>query len=305
MGSNFVVKQVELAGKAVAPLGEEQVAGDLRHYALLLSYEGAAFHGWQDQDNALTVQAVLRSAWRDLSGEDLHFQGSSRTDAGVSARGHVSNFASRSPIPSDRLARVLNGYLPATVRVREVRPVSPDFHARYQAGGKLYVYRLFNQPYASALLGRLTCHAPQKLNLEAMQEAADYLCGEHDFTAFMDQGSVVRKTKRRLDRLEVIPDPLLPVLNLVCLGPAFLYHQVRILAGSLYYVGQGKLKLATVKRALADKDRKLLGKTMPPQGLCLERVFYPQAVFGQDSLEDYAYLRQASRQELWQQIRLG
>ncbi len=276
-----------------------------KHYALLLAYEGASFHGWQDQENAVTVQASLRSAWRNLAGEDLHFQGSSRTDAGVSARGHVSNFATWSPIPCDRLPRVLNAYLPDTMRVREIRPVSADFNARYQARGKLYVYRFYNHPSGSALLSRLTCHAPQKLDLGAMQEAADFLCGDHDFTAFMDQGSVVRQTVRRLDRLAIIPDPQWPVVNMVCLGPAFLYHQVRILAGTLYYVGQGKLSLATIQQALAQKNRKILGKTMPAQGLCLERVFYPQPLFGNDGLADYESLVQADLAALWQQIRLA
>lgn len=276
-----------------------------KHYAVLLAYEGTGFHGWQDQDNAQTVQSTLRSAWYSLSGEDLHFQGSSRTDAGVSARGHVSNFTTQSPITCDRLPRVLNAYLPDTIRVRDIRPVSADFNARYQARGKLYVYRFFNHQSGSALLSHLTCHAPQKLDLDAMQEAADYLCGEHDFTAFMDQGSVVRQTWRRLDRLEIIPDPQWPVLNMVCLGPAFLYHQVRIFAGTLYYVGQGKLSLATIQQALAQKNRKILGKTMPAQGLCLERVFYPDPIFGGDGLEDYETLVEADQAELWQQIRLA
>lgn len=277
----------------------------LKYYALLLAYTGAGFHGWQDQANALTVQAALRTAWHELTGEDLHFQGSSRTDAGVSARGHVSNFATRSAIPPDRLPRVLNAYLPDTIRVRDIKAVTPDFNARHKACGKLYVYRFFNHQSGSALLAHLTCHLPQKLDLVAMQEAADYLCGDHDFTAFMDQGSVVRKTLRRLDRLEIIPDPQSPVLNMVCLGPAFLYHQVRILAGTLNYVGQGKLDLETIQVALKQKNRKILGKTMPAQGLCLERVFYPQPVFGGDGLEDYQVLVQADRSKLWQQIRLA
>lgn len=259
----------------------------MQHYALLSEYDGSCFHGWQEQANAHSVQQSLREGWYALSGEDVQFRGSSRTDAGVSAWGHVSDFYSASKIPSERMAKVLNTYLPDGLAVREVRPVSSDFDARFQAVGKLYMYALYCDANRSALWRGVSTYCPKRPALDPMRELTAALEGEHDFTAFMDQGSVVRRTVRSIDRLEILAPDNSPWILIFCLGRGFLYHQVRIIAGTLYYAGLGKLSCNEVLESMANKDRKPLGKTMPPEGLSLLRVYYPKTVFGQDDEAAY------------------
>ncbi|MDO5015898.1 MAG: tRNA pseudouridine(38-40) synthase TruA [Eubacteriales bacterium] len=270
----------------------------MQHYALLSEYDGSCFHGWQEQANAHSVQQSLREGWYKLSGEDVQFRGSSRTDAGVSAWGHVSDFYSASKIPFERMAKVFNSYLPEGLAVRNVRPVATDFDARFQAVGKLYMYALNCDTNRSALWRNLSTHCPKRPAITPMKELATTLEGEHDFTAFMDQGSVVRRTVRSIDRLEIVAPDNSPWILIFCLGRGFLYHQVRIIAGTLYYVGLGKLCLYEVQKAMAAKDRKPLGKTMPPQGLSLLRVYYPETVFGQDDEAAYQKMLTCSPREL-------
>lgn len=261
-----------------------------QHYALLSEYDGSCFHGWQEQANAKTVQEEIRKAWKDISDEDCHFRGSSRTDAGVSSFGHVCDFYSQTKIPWQKIPRVLNGRLEDGLVIRDIARVPAKFDARYDSVGKLYVYRLYCDEHRSAIYRNLTSHCPQKPNITLMQDLAKDLEGVHDFTAFMDQGSVVRRTVRSIDRIEVLADPNQPIISIFCLGRGFLYHQVRILAGTLYYVGLGKLTKEKVFQAMANQDRRPLGKTMPAAGLCLERVFYPDPIFNQDGEADYQLL---------------
>lgn len=265
----------------------------MKHYALKTEYIGNGLHGWQEQDNDSSVQGELQKAWQRISGEEIKFRGCSRTDAGVSARAHVADFYTNCPIPYQRIPQVLNTFLPEKIAVKEIREVPEDFDARRKACGKLYFYRIYNSSTRSAFGAKLLCQVKGKLDIENMRDLATRLEGEHDFTAFMDQGSVLRRPVRRLDRLDIIEDPHSPLITIVCMAPAFLYHQVRILAGTLVYAGQDKLKASEVFQAIAEKNRKPLGKTMPPEGLCLEKVFYPQIIFSNDSKADYEALVKA------------
>lgn len=262
----------------------------MKHYAIKTEYIGSGLHGWQEQDNDCSVQGELQKAWQSVCGEEIKFRGCSRTDAGVSARAHVADFFTECRIPYQRIPQVLNTFLPEEIAVKDIREVSEDFDARRKACGKLYFYRLYNSSCRSAFGANLLSQVKGQLDLDKMREMAKNLEGEHDFTAFMDQGSVLRRPVRRLDRLDIIKDTQSPLLTIICMAPAFLYHQVRILAGTLVYAGQGKLAVPEVLAAIAEQNRKPLGKTMPPEGLCLERVFYPETVFTLDSKRDYEAL---------------
>lgn len=260
----------------------------MRHLALCCEYDGSCFHGWQEQENASSVQGSLRSAWEELTGENLHFRGSSRTDAGVSARAHVSDFFTETRIPTDKIAIALNTKLPEGVTAVKAVEVPEVFDARRLPLGKLYVYRYWTGATRPSIGRQHMAFFPKAPQLESMLELAAKLEGEHDFEAMMDQGSVVRVTLRKIHRIALLQRG--HRLSLFCLGDGFLYHQVRILAGTLYRNGIGKLSSEQVMQAMRDKNRPALGPTFPPEGLCLERVFYPQEVFGEDGEEDYRYL---------------
>lgn len=257
----------------------------MRNLALLLEYDGSAFHGWQSQENALAVQDALRAAIAKRLGETVVLTGSSRTDAGVSAEAHVANFHSASSIPAERLPLALNSALPEGLAVRACREVPADFNARFASIGKQYSYRFFRGRVRPVLWRHLAAHVPGELNLAAMQAVLPAFCGEHDFQALMDQGSVVRRTVRTITRLTLQEEG--PVLRLIVRGDGFLYHQVRILAGTILAVGQGKLDVDAIPALLAAGDRRVMGMTMPPEGLCLERVFYPEPLFGGDGRADF------------------
>lgn len=257
----------------------------MRHIAILCEYDGSAFHGWQEQENAGSVQGCLRAAWQKLSGESRAFRGCSRTDAGVSARGHVSDFFTQSKIPAEKIHLALNTHLPEGMTVQRAREAAEDFNARFCPVGKRYVYRFWIDPSRPAIFRHLYYHYPKQPNLERMRECAELLCGTHDFEAFMDQGSVVRNTVRTIDRLEILQNE--KSLTMVCMGDGFLYHQVRILAGTLLYCGMNKLQLEEVERALKTGDRTSLGATLPASGLCLDRVYFPETLFGGDDRAAY------------------
>ena len=252
-----------------------------RHIALLTEYDGSDFCGWQTQINGRTVQQTILQALQKLTGDnELRLTGCSRTDAGVHATGHVSHFATRCRIPADRLPLALNSHLPADVAVRDARDVDAGFHARYQALGKIYSYRIWHDPCRPAYGRRQVCHVPGPLDLDLMCRAMPCLLGRHDFRAFMDAGSCERNPVRTLSRISL--NCRGPLIIIRVQGDGFLYHMVRILTGTLLLVAQGKMPPETMPDVLAGGSRKLAGKTMPPQGLCLEKVIYDPPLFAEN-----------------------
>lgn len=249
-----------------------------RNLALLVEYDGTAFHGWQSQAADRTVQQVLAQSIAELTGEAaVQLTGCSRTDAGVHARGHVSHFRTACRIPADRLPLALNSRLPADVTVLAACEVPDDFHARFHTAGKIYCYRFWLHASRPALARHQTCHVHGAVDLAAMREAANHLLGRHDFISLMDQGSPVHSTVRTIRAIDLTQNG--PLLTLTVEGDGFLYHMVRIIAGTLLYAGQGKIAAADLPAIIAGRDRRQAGKTMPPQGLCLEKVLYDPVLF--------------------------
>lgn len=255
--------------------------GDLHYYAVLTEYDGQAFSGWQRQANAPSVQACLEDAWHKLTGERIRLTGGSRTDAGVSARGHVSAFKTSTSIPRERLALAWNTALPPQAAIRDVRPVASAFNPRYDALGKTYLYTIRTGPTRPVLDRGREAHVPGFLDREAMRQAARGLLGTHDFTAFMDQGSSTRRPRRTLHEISLTQEA--DSLHIKITGDGFLYHMVRILAGTLVAAGQGKIPPDTIEGIIRSGDRTLAGPTMPSQGLVLERIYFADHLFGQDS----------------------
>ncbi len=245
----------------------------------MTEFDGSAFHGWQRQKNAPSVQACLEDAWRSLTGEAITLRGGSRTDAGVSALGHVSDFSSATSIPVDRIARAWNTILPESVAVRAARRVPGGFSARYDALGKTYRYTILTGETRPVIKRRTTAFAPGELDVDAMRSALEFLRGTHDFSSFMDQGSPTKRLVRTLHEIQIDG---CGELTIAMTGDGFLYHMARIIAGTLVYIGQGKISVNELGTIVKARDRVLAGPTMPAEGLVLERVYFASELFGDD-----------------------
>jgi tRNA pseudouridine38-40 synthase len=242
---------------------------------LELEYDGTNYHGWQRQENALTVQEVLENSIKKVTKEDISVIGCSRTDTGVHALGYVCNFNTCSTIPADRMPYALNRLLPDDVIVLKCKKVSSDFHARYCAEGKKYRYRVMNRTFPSAFERNYASHWPYQLEIGLMKEAAEYFIGTHDFKAFMASGSVVKDTVRTIYNLTV--EEIDHEIIMEVSGNGFLYNMVRIIAGTILYVGNKKIDVKQIPHIIKNGDRREAGITAPPQGLYLVEVYYNQS----------------------------
>ena len=239
---------------------------------LTLKYDGTEYHGWQRQPNGITIQEILEDALQKVLKKKIVVTGCSRTDAGVHAAMHVSNFKCETSIPIHKIPLVLNQQLPKDIRAVCCEEADEDFNARYHTVEKTYRYRILNCEHNDPFLSRYVWHYPIKLDVDKMKKAAEYMVGEKDFTAFMASGSSAKTTVRNLKRVEVEKDG--DLITITATANGFLYNMVRIIVGTLVYVGNGKLPVSEVKRILDEKDRTLGGVTAPPEGLRLEEVVY-------------------------------
>ncbi|HPF88298.1 MAG TPA: tRNA pseudouridine(38-40) synthase TruA [Candidatus Limiplasma sp.] len=260
-------------------VSERLVSGSgIRRVLITISYDGTAYVGWQRQLNGIAVQQRVEEALQALLQEHTPVTGASRTDAGVHALGQCAHFDTRSTIPADRFPFALNTHLPPDIKVLDGREVDGFFHARFDAVGKTYTYRIHNAPHPSALYRNYMVHVPVKLDLRAMTEAMQALSGTHDFAAFQAVGGTAKTTVRTLTHLELTREG--ERLTFIVQGNAFLYNMVRIIAGTLIEIGKGKLDMDCFRRAIETGDRLCLGPTAPACGLELTQVFYPHSASG-------------------------
>jgi len=250
----------------------------LRRVLITISYDGTAYVGWQRQINGIAVQQRVEEALQALTGEYTAITGASRTDAGVHALGQCAHFDTRSTVPADRFPYALNTHLPPDIKVLEGREVDRFFHARFDAVGKTYTYRIHNAPHPSVLYRHTMVHVSMKLDVQRMNQALKELFGTHDFAAFQAVGGTVKTTVRTLTHLELIPDG--DRLTLLVQGNAFLYNMVRIIAGTLIEIGKNKLAPDCFREAIETGNRLCLGPTAPAHGLELTQVFYPHSASG-------------------------
>jgi tRNA pseudouridine38-40 synthase len=247
-----------------------------RNIRLILEYDGTSLSGWQRQDGSPTVQGHLEDAIEKLIGERTTTWGASRTDAGVHARGQVASFRTERTIPAHGIRKGLNSHLPPSIAVIYAADMDDEFHPRFSCTGKEYRYLVLSRPDRSPRWVTRAWHRRALLDIDAMTEGATHLIGEHDFAAFRAKDCVAKHTMRRLDAVRFSrPYPDAPeVIALDVRGNAFLHNMVRIIAGTLVSVGDGRLTPAQVAGILASKDRTQAGATAPPHGLELVRVFY-------------------------------
>jgi tRNA pseudouridine38-40 synthase len=244
-----------------------------RHrYALGVEYDGGAYKGWQIQPHAPSIQQTLNEALSQVADEPVACVGAGRTDTGVHARGQVVHFDTVAVRPARAWVLGLNSLLPDDISVLWAQAVPADFHARYSAVGRSYRYVVLNRPVRSALWLRRAWWVRQPLDAAAMQAAARFLVGEHDFSAFRASACQSASPVRELRRLDVRREGALVVID--CEANAFLHHMVRNMAGSLVRVGKGEAEPGWLGELLADRDRRLAGMTAPPWGLCLTAVAY-------------------------------
>ena len=239
---------------------------------LTLRYDGAAFHGWQVQPNAVTVQSALQDAIEGLTGVRSGVIGCSRTDAGVSAEMFCCTFDTECPLRGEKLLAGLNAHLPREIAAYAVAEVSPDFHPRYAAKGKRYVYRIWNGRQRHPLWEGRAWQIHRPLDAEKMNAAAVRYVGTHDFGAFCSAGSSVEDTVRTVTRAEVTREG--DLLTFTVEADGFLYNMVRIMVGTLVEISEGRLADSDVSVALETGNREAAGRTAPPDGLVLTHVFY-------------------------------
>lgn len=264
---------------ALPPIIKPEAKPGTHRVLIRVSYDGTHYAGWQRQQNALAVQQVLEEALCKLTGEHIVVTGSSRTDAGVHAMGQCVHFDTLSRIPADKYAFALNTCLPPDIRVLAGMDIDSGFHARFDAKGKRYTYRIHNAPHASALLRDLTAHVPQALDLDRMQRSLPCLLGTHDFAAFQAAGGTAKTTIRTIEDVQLTRAG--DELTLTVRGNAFLYNMVRIIAGTMLDIGMGRIPEDAFQKALATGDRLALGITAPACGLELTQVFYQRPLIGQ------------------------
>ena len=242
-------------------------------FRLLVEYDGGAFVGWQRQDNGPSAQGALEDAIEKLSGERVTVTGAGRTDAGVHALGQVAHFDLEKEFEAGKVRDALNHYLrPAPVAVLEAALAVPDFHARFSAVGRHYLYRIVCRRAPLALERGHVWHVVRDLDAEAMHHAAQALVGQHDFTTFRAAECQAKSPVKTLDRLDV--RGLAGEIHIEASARSFLHHQVRSMVGSLKLVGEGKWHPREIAAALAAHDRSACGPVAPPDGLYLVRVDY-------------------------------
>lgn len=253
----------------------ENTAGNLRplrRIMLVISYDGTNYCGWQVQPNGISVQTVLQAAIEDLVGEKINLTGASRTDSGVHALGQVAVFDTHMGIAQERFAMALNQRLPRDIAIQASVEVPLSFHPRYQKTSKTYEYKILNARKPQPLCRLYSYFVPQRLNLSAMETAAGYLCGTHDFKNFASTKSNVKDTVRTVYALTLHKEGDMITLRIT--GDGFLYNMVRIIAGALLKVGFGQKPPEFVKQVLESEQRVIPGPTAPAHGLTLMEIRY-------------------------------
>ena len=248
------------------------------NYKLLLQYDGTDFHGWQIQEGRRTVQGELTQALSLIDGRSINVHGSGRTDAGVHAEGQVASVDIQREITTEKLRAAVNGNIDRDVRVLAVETVPDDFHARYSAIEKTYVYRIVNGPVISPFWWRYAHHDARRLDLESMNRAAELFCGEHDWTAFSAAQSDVEDRVRTVTQVEISERQdersHASLIEIRVSANGFLRYMVRAMAGTLMAAGRGELNQDEIREALQTGVRPTAAVTAPACGLTLVSVRY-------------------------------
>lgn len=245
----------------------------LRNLLLTIAYRGNRLHGWQIQENALTVQEVFQNALFEIIHERPDIKGCSRTDSGVHANMYCVSMKIAHPITNDHLMLAMNRYLPDDVAVLKVEDAPDDFHARYSCKGKEYVYKVWNSRVRNPFLVDFALHYRYDMDVEMLDREAQAFVGAHDFSSFCtldkrEKGDFVRTVRYfRVEREGAL-------VTFTVAADGFLYNMVRIMVGTLLAVNQGRIPQGEIPQIIGEENRKAAGPTAPACGLYLNKVFY-------------------------------
>lgn len=248
----------------------------MSNFALEIMYDGTNFHGWQRQENGITVQQAVEEALSKLMGQEISVCGCSRTDSGVHALSYVLNFSVDKDILPDKIVLAFNNLVQTEeIRARKCIIVSDDFSARFSNDGKTYVYKIWNSKIKNPFTAKYSWYVPFLLDFEKMEQAAREFEGTYDFTAFMAKGGSQKSTVRTVNKCIVKRSrDWSEQIELEIEANAYLYNMVRIITGTVVYCGMGKIDPGDIKKIIESRDRTLAGVTAPPQGLFLKEVKY-------------------------------
>ncbi|MCR5782284.1 MAG: tRNA pseudouridine(38-40) synthase TruA [Clostridia bacterium] len=244
----------------------------MRNLRLELMFNGSAYHGWQRQANADTVQEHIEGALETIFGTHITVYGCSRTDSGVHARQFFCNFHADTAMDGGTVARAVDANTPEDIAVKGCVEMPEDFHSRYSCISKRYEYLIWNECYPQPFMPALVCRRERPLDADKMNEAAAAFVGTHDFAAFCSAGSDVQSTVRTVLSAGVEKDGGL--ISFTVSADGFLYNMVRIMAGTLIYVGEGRIAPSEVHGIVDSLDRSQAGFTAPAEGLYLDCVYY-------------------------------
>ncbi|MEJ8767580.1 MULTISPECIES: tRNA pseudouridine(38-40) synthase TruA [unclassified Oceanobacillus] len=257
----------------------------MRRIKCTLAYDGSGFFGFQIQPDKRTVAGELEKSLQKMhKGQTIRIHGSGRTDTGVHAKGQVIHFDSPLQLPVENWKKALNALLPEDIYITKVEIVTDAFHARFDAIAKEYHYFVRTAPERDVFSRNYTYHFPHALDVDKIKEACTYFEGTHDFTTFSSVKTSVKGNKVRT-LYTVSCETKESGLRFIFHGDGFLYNMVRIIAGFLLDVGQGKWEPEEIPGLIAAKDRSKIGKTIGPEGLYLMRVVYPDAIVRKTSAE--------------------
>lgn len=244
----------------------------MRNLRLRLAYNGAAYHGWQIQANAVTVQGVIENTVEKIFGSHLTVYGCSRTDSGVHANEYYCNFRTDRMIPCQSVVKALNGNLPSDIAVLDCCEAELDFHSRFNCKSKRYVYRIWNSEIKNPFCTHTAYHYKYRLDEKLLDEASKSFIGTYDFKAFCSAGSSVDDTVRTVMDASVTREGDMVLFSVEADG--FLYNMVRIMAGTLINVNEKKIKKDDIVNIIESKNRVNAGVTAPAHGLFLDKVYY-------------------------------
>lgn len=239
---------------------------------LTIAYDGTDFCGYQWQPKQRTVQSALEESIKQMFNKKITTFASGRTDSGVHARAQTLHFDVDTSIPAEKIAHILNKYLPADIVAQKSQAVAIDFHARYNDIKKTYSYLIDTRLQPDVFLLRYSLRYPYKLNTRTMRIAAQHLIGEHDFSSFCSNKSAVENKTRKIHQLDIINQKGL--IKIIVSGNGFLYNMVRIIASALIEVGAGRIAIEDINNILAARDRRQAPRTAAAHGLTLEKVEY-------------------------------
>lgn len=244
----------------------------MRNLKVIMSYRGTAYHGFQRQDNAMTVQEVVERCVSKVLNHKAQINGCSRTDTGVHANNYCFSVLTESSIPVKGFVRGVNGELPDDISILSCEEADEDFHARFSCKGKEYVYLIHNSESKNPFLTDMALHYRRPFNEQLVRDAAQRFVGTHDFAGFCSNYEEGQNTVRTIEKFDIVING--ESVKMLVKGDGFLYNMIRIMVGTLLSVNEGYIKADDIEGIMAAKNRQLAGRTAQPHGLYLNRVFY-------------------------------